>query len=210
MLKVLITKDKIFFEMFEKSAGLAVAGARALDDLMHDYPNALAEKVKAIKDIEHQGDDTTHQTIEMFNKTFVTPIDREDIHELITRLDDILDLIDGASSRLAIYKIDKIMPEAHAFAELLIKSTELVGKIVAGLKNMKTAKEVMPYCVNIHTFENEGDQLLRKAMTNLFEHSKNDPVNVIKWKEIYEDLEAATDRCEDVANIVEGVVMKYA
>jgi predicted phosphate transport protein (TIGR00153 family) len=209
MLNALITKDKLFFEMFEKSASLANAGARAMDDLMHDYPNNLDKKVAIIKDIEHRGDDITHQTIEMFNKTFVTPIDREDIHKLITRLDDILDLIDGASSRLALYKIDKITPEAHGFAELLVKTTELVGKIVVGLKDMKTAKGILPYCIQIHTYENEGDQLLRKAMTSLFE-GKNDPIDVIKWKEIYEDLEAATDRCEDAANTVEGIVMKYA
>ena len=206
----LISKDKAFFEMFEKSSANVSAGARALADLMKNYPESLGEKVSIIKDIEHQGDEFTHQTIEMLNKTFITPIDREDIHELITKLDDVLDLMDGASGRLALYKIDEITPEAISFAELLIKATGIVTQAITGLRNIKNSKETISHCVNIHTVENEGDQLLRKAMTSLFEHEKNNPINVIKWKEIYEDLETAIDYCEDVANVIEGVILKYA
>ena len=208
MFSSLISKDKAFFEMFEKSASNVAAGAKALVDLMNSYPAALAEKVKGIKDIEHQGDLFTHQTIEMLNKTFVTPIDREDIHELVTNLDDILDLMDGASGRLALYKIDVITPEAKAFGQLLVKATDIIVYAVTCLRNLSDCKDMNAHCVEIHTIENEGDQLLRQAMTNLF--STGDPIKVLKWKEVYEDLETATDRCEDVANIIEGIVLKYA
>lgn len=204
----LISKDKAFFEMFEKAAVNAADGAKALVALMESYPTALVEMVKVIKDIEHQGDLLTHQTIEMLNKTFVTPIDREDIHELITKLDDILDLMDGASGRLALYKINAITPEARAFAALLVRATGIICHAVACLRDISDCKDMTAHCVEIHTIENEGDQLLRQAMTNLF--LTGDPINVIKWKEVYEDLETATDRCEDVANIIEGIVLKYA
>lgn len=210
MFGALISKDKAFFEMFEKSATNVAAGAKALNDLMQKYPEALGEKVSIIKDIEHVGDDYTHQTIEMLNKTFVTPIDREDIHELITKLDDILDLMDGASGRLALYKIDVITQEARSFSELLIKGTDILAQAISGLRNMKNSNETMSCCINVHAVENEGDQLLRKAMTTLFEREKDNPINVIKWKEIYEDLETAIDYCEDVANVIEGIILKYA
>ncbi|MBI4713193.1 MAG: DUF47 domain-containing protein [Planctomycetes bacterium] len=208
MFSLLINKDKGFFDMFEKSASNAAAGAKALVDLMDSYPAALAEKVKVIKDIEHQGDLITHQTIEMLNKTFVTPIDREDIHELTTKLDDILDLMDGASGRLAIYKIGAVTPEAKSFAGLLVRATDIIAQAVACLRRLNNCKEVNGYFVEIHTIENEGDQLFRRAMVNLF--AGRDPINLIKWKEVYYDLETATDRCEDVANAIEGIIMKYA
>ncbi|MFH1227434.1 MAG: DUF47 family protein [Planctomycetota bacterium] len=206
----LISKNKAFFEMFEKSAANVAAGAKALADLMKSYPESLGENVSILKDIEHQGDTFTHQTIEMLNKTFVTPIDREDIHQLITKLDDILDLMDGASGRLALYKVEAITPEAKEFAELLIKATDILAHAVTCLRNLKDVKDMTTHCVNVHTIENEGDQLLRKAMTTLFEKEKNNPINVIKWKEIYEDLETAIDFCEDVANVIETIVLKYS
>ena len=208
MLGFLITKDKTFFEMFNKSAVNVAAGARALSDLMQSYPEALETKSAALKNIEHQGDTLTHQTIEMLNKTFITPIDREDIHELITKLDNVLDLMDGASGRLALYQIAAITPEARAFAELLNQATGIIAQAINGLCDIKHCQGMNRHCVDIHTIENEGDQLLRQAMVNLFK--TGDPVNVIKWKEVYEDLETAIDRAEDVANIIEGMVIKYA
>ncbi|MFH1231369.1 MAG: DUF47 domain-containing protein [Planctomycetota bacterium] len=208
MIGSFITRDKAFFEMFEKAASNVVLGAKTLAALMNSYPADLEVKVNVIKDIEHQGDIITHQTIEMLNKTFVTPIDREDIHKLITKLDDIIDLIDGASGRLSLYQIDKITSEAKSFGELLIKATDIIKHAIICLKNMKDSKNMNTHCVDIHTIENEGDRLLRQAMTNLF--TTSDPINVIKWKEIYHDLESATDRCEDVANAIEGIVLKYA
>ncbi|MFA5795003.1 MAG: DUF47 family protein [Candidatus Brocadiia bacterium] len=205
-----LISNKGFFEMFEKSAANVSAGAKALADLMKSYPESLGENVSILKDIEHQGDTFTHQTIEMLNKTFVTPIDREDIHQLITKLDDVLDLMDGASGRLALYKVEAITPEAKDFAELLIKATDILAHAVTCLRNLKNVKDMSAHCVNVHTIENDGDQLLRKAMSALFEKEKDNPINVIKWKEIYEDLETAIDYCEDVANVIESIVLKYS
>ncbi|MBI4711992.1 MAG: DUF47 domain-containing protein [Planctomycetes bacterium] len=213
MLGSLINRDKVFFDMFEKAADNSAKAACALCGmvgLMKDKaaPAAISEKVKEIKDLEHAGDQITHETIEMLNRTFVTPIDREDIFLLITKMDDIVDLMDGAASRLELYKINQITPEAIEFAELLKKGGEILKHSVATMRNIKNYRDILKHCVEIHTIENEGDQLMRQAMVKLFE--ANDAINVIKWKEIYNDLETATDRCEDVANIIEGIVLKYA
>ena len=206
----IIGKDKAFYEMFEKAAANLCQGARSLVSLFKDYPTAIGEKSSEIKEIEHKGDQLTHQTIEMLNKTFVTPLDREDIHELITKLDDILDLMDGAASRLALYKIQYVTPEAVAFGEILLKASDILLEGIRSLRNIKRSQNIISFCIEIHSLENEGDTLLRRAMVNLFEGKKDDPVYIIKWKEIYQDLETATDRCEDVANIMEGIVLKYA
>lgn len=205
----LIGKERAFYDMFQKAADNTLNAANVLYDFLIHFPSSK-DGAKKIKELEHIGDNLTHQTIEMLNKTFVTPIDREDIYELITRMDDILDLIDGAASRIELYNIDSITPEAIAFADVLKKACEILKQSVSSLRNIKNYREIIKHCVEIHTFENEGDQLLHKAMAKLFEENKNDPIKVIKWKEIYEDLEAATDRCEDVANIIEGIVLKYA
>ncbi|MEW6026284.1 MAG: DUF47 family protein [Planctomycetota bacterium] len=210
MLGALLGKDKSFYEMFEKSAGNAHTTAGILYDFLNKYPTDADEYIKKIKEMEHAGDLLTHETIEMLNKTFVTPIDREDIYHLITKMDDIIDLMDGAASRIGLYKIDKITPEAIAFAQVLKNATEILQHSTSGMRNIRNYREIIKHCVQIHTYENEGDQLMHQAMANLFENEKNDPIKVIKWKEIYQDLETATDRCEDVANIIEGIVLKYA
>jgi len=204
----IIGKDKAFYELFEKAAANAVDTANVLSDYFSKFPASTQDHVKKIKDLEHKGDLLTHETIEMLNKTFVTPIDREDIYHLITRMDDIVDLMYGATSRLALYKIDAITPEAIAFAEILKKATEILQHSIHDLRNLKNHRELITHCVQIHTYENEGDQLMHKAMANLFD--TNDAIKIIKWKTIYQDLEIATDRCEDVANIIEGIALKYS
>lgn len=208
MFRAILGKDKAFFELFEKASTNVCKGAEALHDLIQSYPEAMGEKAGLIKDIEHEGDQITHQTIEMVNKTFVTPIDREDIHLLITKLDDVIDLMETAASRLVLYKIQAVTKEARAFGDLLVKTTGLLHKAVCGFRNLKNSKEMIKHCVEINTLENEGDQLKYQAMVNLFEQEKDNPINVIKWKEIYEELETATDCCEDVANVIEGIILK--
>jgi predicted phosphate transport protein (TIGR00153 family) len=213
MLGALLGKDKMFYEMFEKAADNTSNAA----NLLHGFFNKFASKepcfedeANKIKDLEHLGDQITHQTIEMLNRTFVTPLDREDIYLLVTKLDDVLDLMDGAASRIQLYKIQEITPEAIKFAEVLKKAGEILKHSITSMRNIKDYKEIVKHCIEIHTLENEGDKLLQEAMMNLFEKEKDDPIKVIKWKEIYQDLESATDRCEDVANIIEGIVLKYA
>ena len=204
----LLPKEQIFFDLFEKSAANVHLGAKLLFELMEDFRDVPA-RAKAIKDVEHEGDRLTHETINRLNKTFITPIDREDIHVLICRLDDILDLIDTAVSRLVLYKIDKPTEDAKALARVLVKSTQVIQDMLPQMRNLKKSEALLQQCIAVHTQENEGDRIEQHALAALFENG-HDPVYVIKWKDIYEDLESATDRYEDVANVVEGIVLKNA
>jgi predicted phosphate transport protein (TIGR00153 family) len=208
-----ISKDKEFYTMFQKAAENTSDAATCLYEFFMKFSSkspGFQDEARKIKDLEHNGDQITHQTIEMLNRTFVTPIDREDIYLLITKMDDIIDLIDGSASRIQTYKINELTEEAIAFAQILKRAGDILKHSIHSMRNIRDYKEIIKHCVEIHTIENEGDQLLQQAMINLFEKEKHDPIKVIKWKEIYQNLESATDRCEDVANIIEGIVLKYA
>ena len=157
--------------------------------------------------MEHVGDELTHETIERLNKTFITPIDREDIHELVCRVDDILDLVDTAVDRIVLFKLQKPLEETKQLAQVLVRSTALIRETTASLRNMKDADIVRQRVREVHRLESEADRIERQAMAALFE-SNPDPIYVIKWKNIIETLESATDRCEDVANVIEGIVLK--
>jgi len=204
----LIPKEMIFFDLFEEAAKNAHQGAVALVDLLEDFRN-VPEKVKKIKDIEHAGDKITHTTIEKLNQTFITPLDREDIHELICRIDDIIDLIDTAVARMHLYKIDKPTEDAKALGRVLVKATQIIMELLPKMRNLKLSSSLLQDCIAIHTQENEGDRIEQHALASLFENGQ-DPIYIIKWKDIYEELESATDRCEDVANVIEGIVLKNA
>jgi predicted phosphate transport protein (TIGR00153 family) len=204
----LIPKEMVFFDLFEEAAKNAHQGALALADLLDDFRN-VAEKVKKIKDIEHAGDKITHTTIEKLNQTFITPLDREDIHRLISRIDDILDMIDTAVNRMYLYKIDKPTDDAKALARVLVKATGIIITLLPKMRHLKLSSSLLQDCIEIHTQENEGDRIEQHALASLFENG-HDPIYIIKWKDIYEELEAATDRCEDVANVIEGIVLKNA
>jgi hypothetical protein len=204
----LIPREESFFDLFEEGARNAHAGALALQALLADYQD-IAAKAAKIKEIEHNGDRITHETMTRLNKTFITPFDREDIHELITRLDDVMDLIDASVTRMILYKITEPTADAKAMAQVLVEATAILVKLLSQLrKNMKT-EAVLEMCIAVNTKENEGDRLLHHALGELFENGL-DPATIIKWKDIYEGLESATDRCEDVANIVEGIAVKNA
>ena len=204
----LIPKEMVFFDLFEDAAKNAHQGALALQDLLADFTN-VPDKVRKIKDIEHAGDRITHTTIEKLNQTFITPLDREDIHELICRIDDILDLIDTAVARMHLYKIDKPTEDARALARVLVDATKIITELLPKMRSMKLSSALLQHCIEIHTKENEGDRIEQHALAALFENG-HDPIFIIKWKDIYQELEAATDRCEDVANVIEGIVLKNA
>jgi len=204
----LIPKEMIFFDLFEEAAKNAHQGALALVDLLENFTN-VPEKVKRIKDIEHAGDKITHTTIEKLNQTFITPLDREDIHELICRIDDIIDLIDTAVARMSLYKIDKPTEDAKSLGRVLVKATKIILDLLPKMRNLKLSSSLLQDCIEIHTQENEGDRIEQHALASLFENG-HDPIFIIKWKDIYEELESATDRCEDVANVIEGIVLKNA
>ena len=207
----LLPKEKIFFDLFEQSAANVHKGAVKLVALMDDFTD-LEAKAREIKDIEHAGDQITHQMIERLNKTFITPLDREDIHELTGRLDDILDFIDTAGNRIMLYKLDKPTKDAQALADIIEKTTAIIEKMIPGLRKLSSNQEVealMKSCIDVYDCETEGDRIEQHALAALFNNG-HDPILVIKWKDIYEDLEAATDSCEDAANVIEAIVLKNA
>jgi predicted phosphate transport protein (TIGR00153 family) len=201
-------RQVIFFDYFEQMAEKIMEGCRAMLDLLENCTN-VAEKARRIKAIEHEGDLITHECIEELHRTFITPIDRDSIHRLISRMDDILDLTEAVSDRVYVYGVSEPTEEARELARVLLISVEQVGKAVRGLRNMKNARQILAECVEINRLENEADTLLRAAVGKLF-RTERDPLSVMKWKELYEGIEEATDRCEDVANLVEGIVLEHA
>lgn len=201
-------RQVIFFDYFDQMAQKTMEGCRAMLELLENC-TSVAEKARRIKAIEHEGDLITHECIEELHRTFITPIDRDSIHRLISRMDDILDLIEAVSDRINVYGITDPTEEARELARVLLISVEQVGKAVRGLRNMKNARQILSECVEINRLENEADTLLRSAVGKLF-RTERDPLSVIKWKELYEGIEEATDRCEDVANLVEGIVLEHA
>jgi len=202
-----LPKETSFFDFFEQHAALGVEGAKEFLSLASTGAN-VAAKAKRIKEIEHETDVVTHRCVEALHKTFITPIERDDIYRLITKMDDIIDFIEAASERIALYDMKEMTPEVKDLADVLVRAVQQIVVAVKGLRNMKHAGPVLQACVDVNRLENEGDTILRNALARLFKEER-DPVTVIKWKEIYETLETATDRCEDVANIIEGVVLEH-
>ena len=204
----LLPNDERFYDLFEASAKKVVEGALGLEALIKDF-REVAVRAKQIKDTEHEGDVITHNTIEMLNRTFITPLDREDIHRLISSLDDVLDYIEACAARLSLFKVGHTSDESRLLVGILVTATQEVERAVQGLRRLKGAESIMKHCVEINRLENEGDYVGRTAVAKLFEGT-NDPLDVIKWNEIYDTLENAIDRCEDVANVLEGIVLKNA
>ncbi len=202
------TEGNVFFELFERHAEKTVEAARLLQAMLHN-PVDLAAQARRIKELEHEGDVITHRAVEMLHRTFITPIDRGDIHRLISRLDDVLDLIDATSERVWLYAIDSVDPDACDLADALNNAAAEVGRAMRGMRDLRNRDAILGVCMEINSYENEGDTLLRRAVARLF-HDSKDPIAVIKWKDIYEFLEDAIDRCEDVANVVEGVALEYS
>jgi predicted phosphate transport protein (TIGR00153 family) len=192
-----------FFDLFKQSAENALAGAKALKEMFDRYENPQ-ESWKKLKDLEHEGDRLTHRTIRSLNQTFLTPIDAEDIHALTTALDNVMDAIEASASRMVLFKIERPTAEALELAEIIVTAAEQLVKAVA---HMPRLDDIDEYCIEINRLENAADDIYRKAISNLFGNSHS-PMDVIKWLDIYENLESATDRCEDVANILESIGLK--
>ncbi len=201
----LIPREEKFFDLFEQQGTNIVAAARVLEELVHEYGNAKA-KAEHVKDLEHAGDTLTHELVKRLNTTFITPIDREDIYALASRLDDVLDLIDAVADRLLIYKITKPTDGCVDMAKVIVKTAEATDRAVRCLRTLSPYYH--KHCIEVNRLENEADRLLRDLLAGLFEGS--DPIEVIKWKELYETMESVTDRCEDVVNVIEGIVLKMA
>jgi predicted phosphate transport protein (TIGR00153 family) len=203
----LLPKETDFFEMFARAGENLKDGAALLVELMEnlDKSEYLA---KQIYEIEQQGDMMTHEIMRKLNKTFLTPIDREDIHALVGKLDDVLDLIWTCADRAVLFKLKDSRPNAILLSKTLLTSTEVIKKAVAALKDKKYSY-IQEYNIEINRLENRADKTFRDALAKLFDEEK-DPIQIIKWKNILEHLEDATDACEDVANILESIVLKHA
>ena len=197
-----------FFDLFIQHGELCVKGGKELVSLMTNFDD-LEHRVHAIETIEKQADKVTHTTLELLHKTFITPLDRDDIHKLITRMDDILDLMEDVGQTIWLYDIKQITPEAKRLAELCQTCCEKVLASVSLLHNMNNAREILNICAEIDRLESDADHVMRAAMSKLF-REEPDVRNLIKLKAIYEILETVTDRCEDVANIVEGIIVENA
>lgn len=206
MLRRLLPKNENFFDYFEQHCQLIQKGCQELHSLVSDQTD-IAGKVNRIREIERECDEVAHRCIEAIHKTFITPIDRTDIHRLIRRMDDIIDAIDAATSRIGMYEITEMRPDAGQLSSVLMQATAEMELALRGLRNMKNAATTKEKCVRIYHLENEGDVILRSSLAKLFKEEQN-PILIIKWKEIYQRLERAIDRCEDVANIIEGIVIE--
>lgn len=203
----LIPQEMKFFDMFEKSAQNILRGAKILKEISENF-NTLPENAAKMERLEHDTDQITHEIMEKLNKTFITPIDREDIHELTAVLDDVMDFIEAATERMILYKVKNPTPEMKQIADVILSQAEEINKVMPKLKNLKHTP-IMEHCIEINRLENAGDRILREAVARLFDN-RTDPLEVIKWKDIYDFLETATDKCEDVAVIIEGIVLKHA
>jgi uncharacterized protein len=201
-----IPKEEKFFDLFEELADKIEEGGLLFTDFLENYERAEA-KIMQIEEVEHEADIITHRIYEKMYKTFLTPFDREDIYALVNKMDTIMDIIEGCAIRMSLYKIKKPAEELIELAHILNKAIIKVKEILYALRNRENARIILDACVVINTAENEGDVVLRRAVSRLFKHEK-DVIELIKWKEIFERLEEATDVCEDVSNIVEGIVLK--
>lgn len=204
----LLPKEGKFFDLFNEHAELCVKGAKEMVALMTNFDD-LEIRVHAIEGIEKQADKITHATLDALHKTFITPLDRDDIHQLITRMDDILDLLEDATQTISLYDIKAITQEAKRLAELCLACTEKVKAAVALLHNMDNSREILGICQEIDRLESDADHVMRAAMSKLF-REEPDVRTLIKLKAIYELLETVTDRCEDVSNIIEGIIVENA
>ena len=204
----MIPKEEKFFDLFYELAIKIEEGGELFLDMVEHYEYS-EQKIAKLKELEQEADVITHRTYEKMHKTFLTPIDREDIYALVNKMDSILDMIEASAARMSLYKVKVPAKEIIDQAKILNKAIKKVKYIVHAMKNMKNAKMILDACVEINTLENEGDIVMRMTMTRLFEQEK-DPIELIKWKEIFERIEEAIDVCEDVANVVEGIVLKYA
>jgi uncharacterized protein len=200
----LIPREARFFQDFVGLSEEIRTGARALKQMMSEHPPDLG-KADTIKDIEHACDGRTRTIIDRLNRTFITPLDREDIHALAISLDDVMDAIDAAAAVSRLYKITHVRPGARRLAEIICESTD---RITEALQALEERRGVLELAARVNQLEREADRVHQDAIVALFDEER-DPISVIKWKEIFDFLEAATDRCEDVGNLLEGVVVKH-
>jgi predicted phosphate transport protein (TIGR00153 family) len=202
------SKEERFFDYFIETSEIICKAASLLDDLTNNYVN-VNEKIKSIEDTEHACDTIVHKILNELNKSFITPIDREDIYLIARELDNITDDIEAVAQRFNMFNVKEVRPEAIVLSNLVVNATKELKNVIIEMKNMKKSKTLEDKIIEVNNIEDEADSAFRDAMTNLF-LAEQDAIEVIKWKEIIDFFENTIDACEDVANIIEGVVMKHA
>ncbi|HEU4623897.1 MAG TPA: DUF47 family protein [Steroidobacteraceae bacterium] len=207
----LMPREGRFFTLFDQHADYVVKGATALVELLQSFDDAenRSARVNRILELEHAADRVTRETVSLLHKTFVTPLDRDDIHRLISRMDDVLDLIQDTAEALQLYDIQRLTPEAVQLAELLRECCIRVEKAVHGLATLEDSATTLRLCNEIDSLESEADKVMRNGISKLF-REESDTRQLVKLEAVYQLLEAATDQCENVANIIEGVVLEHA
>ena len=202
-----IPREEVFFPLFEESARNMVKAAQSLKELVDNWQD-VEQKINEITELEHQGDTITHQIVAQLHRTFVTPFDREDIAQLAHTLDDVTDFIHAASDAMLIYKVDPPSQRAKELAGIIVQGAAEIEKAMPQLRHRGQLKQLLEQCVELNRLENEADRVYRSALAELFSDAR-DMARVIQWREIYQHMESATDRCEDVANVLEGVAIKH-
>jgi len=199
----LFPREEDFFVLFRKQAALVRQGCDQLHEMLESF-DRLEDRAKQLKDVEHQADVVTHEIFERLNRTFITPLEREDIHQLASSLDDVLDAVEAIGARIVMFQVAKPSPEAQRMAKILTECSQQIEKAVDSLRNMNN---LISFTVEINRLENEADDISRQVTADLFS-GRHDLLDVMRWKEIYGRLEGAADKCEDVANAIESIVVK--
>lgn len=204
----LMPREEQFFDIFDEAAANVVKGAKVLREMVQDFSLAEQKAAECVT-IEHEGDRLLHEVFRRLNDTFITPLDREDIHALIGGLDDILDYIESTCDRLVLYKVEAPTGEAVEMADVIVRATEQIEIAVGALKNVRSIEKILDPCIVVNDLENEGDRINRRALQRLF-GGEIEPLEALKWREIYDHFEQAIDHCEDVAHTLQAVVVKNA
>jgi uncharacterized protein len=202
-----LTRDKEFWGAFRDHAALSVRASGLLVEMLENL-DARQRIVQEVSDLEHQGDKITHDTVLALHQTWITPLDRDAIHGLVSRLDDVLDFIDAAADRVALYQMESARPEALEIAKILQLSCSEIARATGLLQDMKEARALLALCQQVNRHEHDADLVFRRALARLF-NERTDPLELMKWRDILESIETATDRAEDVANIIEGIVLEH-
>jgi predicted phosphate transport protein (TIGR00153 family) len=211
IVKMFVPKDRVFYSLFEEVSGtLMNMGEVFIKAVNENDPSARHLYLKSLEDLEHKNDDTTHRIFVELGQNFITPFDREDIHYLATSLDDIADYLWGASKRVVIYDITDVDQTLREFGDIIIKSINALNTCIRGMRDLKDLRAITNACVLINSLENDGDDLLDKSMMELYNTPNISAVEISKKKDLYQMLETVTDKCEDAANVVESIIIKYA
>ena len=208
MLKSLISKEFGFYDLFERHAQTTLDAAKAMQEAVNHLGNNT-EVISRISELEHKADELTHMTVDLMHRTFITPLDRDEILKLISRMDDVVDFIDAAALRLVLFEITEVPERLAQLCQVLIDAQVQICDMVVLLRKIK-GNDIHKHGMEINRLENQADQLHRDGLAELFHRYRHDPLLVIKLKEIYEILETSIDSCEDVANIVEGIVLEHS